>query len=177
MSRIGKKLVALPSGVEVTLDDEQIIVKGPLGTICQKMNRLVKVICNDDGLRFEPADSSAKARKMWGTMRKLVANMVVGVTEGFEKKLILVGVGFRAQTQEKKLNLSLGFSHPIIHVVPDEVEVKAPIPTEISFRGKNKQVVGESAAKVRKYRRCEPYKGKGLHYTDEVLVRKEVKKK
>jgi len=176
MSRVGKSPIAL-QGAEATLSDEKITVKGPLGTISQAANRLVKV-ANDNGtLKFEPADESREANAMSGTMRAIVANMVQGVTKGFERKLTLVGVGYRAQSQGDKLNLSLGFSHPVVHQMPEGVKAETPSQTEIVIKGIDKQKVGQTAAEVRGYRPPEPYKGKGVRYADEVVILKETKKK
>jgi large subunit ribosomal protein L6 len=176
MSRVGKSPIAL-QGAEATLSDEKITVKGPLGTISQAANRLVKV-ANDNGtLKFEPTDESREANAMSGTMRAIVANMVHGVTKGFERKLTLVGVGYRAQAQGDKLNLSLGFSHPVVHQMPEGVKAETPSQTEIVIKGINKQQVGQVAAEVRGYRPPEPYKGKGVRYADEVVILKETKKK
>jgi large subunit ribosomal protein L6 len=177
MSRVGKSPIALPKGAEVTLSDSEIVVKGPLGTIKQAQNALVK-IANDNGtLKLEPADESREANAMSGTMRALVANMVKGVTTGFERKLTLVGVGYRAQVQGNNLNLSLGFSHPVIHALPEGVKAEMPTQTEIIIKGIDKQKVGQTAAEVRGYRPPEPYKGKGVRYADEVVILKETKKK
>lgn len=176
MSRIGKNHIVLPSGVEVTIDDERITVKAGSNVIWEKANRLVKII-NDGGvLKFEPTDESPEAQAMWGTMRALVNNMVIGVTQGFERKLQLVGVGYRAQVQGRNLNLSLGFSHQIIHPLPEGIEALVN-QTEIVLKGKSKQILGEEAAKIRGYRPPEPYKGKGVRYVGEVVSLKEVKKK
>ncbi|PLZ01319.1 50S ribosomal protein L6 [Burkholderia sp. WAC0059] len=176
MSRVGKSPIAL-QGAEVALSDASITVKGPLGTISQALNRLVKVV-NDSGvLKFEPVDESREANAMSGTMRALVANMVQGVTKGFERKLTLVGVGYRAQAQGDKLNLSLGFSHPVVHQMPQGVKAETPSQTEIVIKGIDKQQVGQVAAEVRGYRPPEPYKGKGVRYADEVVILKETKKK
>ncbi|MFM0739025.1 50S ribosomal protein L6 [Paraburkholderia xenovorans] len=176
MSRVGKSPIAL-QGAEVALSDERITVKGPLGTISQAANSLVKVV-NDNGvLKFEPVDESREANAMSGTMRALVANMVNGVTKGFERKLTLVGVGYRAQAQGDKLNLSLGFSHPVVHQMPEGVKAETPTQTEIVIKGINKQQVGQVAAEVRGYRPPEPYKGKGVRYANEVVILKETKKK
>ncbi len=176
MSRVGKSPIAL-QGAEATLSDEKITVKGPLGTISQAANRLVKV-ANDNGtLKFEPVDESREANAMSGTMRAIVANMVQGVTKGFERKLTLVGVGYRAQAQGDKLNLSLGFSHPVVHQMPEGVKAETPSQTEIVIKGIDKQKVGQTAAEVRGYRPPEPYKGKGVRYADEVVILKETKKK
>ena len=177
MSRVGKMPIALPKGVEATLSAEQITVKGPLGTLTQPLNGLVKV-ANDEGtLKFEPADESRDANAMSGTLRALVNNMVNGVSKGFEKKLSLVGVGFRAQAQGDKLNLSLGFSHPVVHQMPEGVKCETPSQTEVVIKGIDRQKVGQVAAEVRAYRSPEPYKGKGVRYVDEVVTLKETKKK
>jgi len=177
MSRVGKSPIAVPKGAEVTLSDAEIVVKGPLGTIKQAMNPLVKV-ANDNGtLTLQPTDESREANAMSGTMRALIANMVKGVTAGFERKLTLVGVGYRAQVQGDKLNLSLGFSHPVVHQMPQGVKCETPTPTEILIKGIDRQQVGQVAAEVRGYRPPEPYKGKGVRYADEVVILKETKKK
>jgi large subunit ribosomal protein L6 len=176
MSRVGKSPIAL-QGAEVAISDERITVKGPLGSITQAANKLVKV-ANDNGtLKFEPVNESREANAMSGTMRALVANMVHGVTKGFERKLTLVGVGYRAQAQGDKLNLSLGFSHPVVHQMPEGVKAETPSQTEIVIKGIDKQKVGQVAAEVRGYRPPEPYKGKGVRYADEVVILKETKKK
>ncbi len=177
MSRVGKMPIALPKGVEASFSAEQITVKGPLGTLIQPLNGLVKVVNEDGTLKFEPANESREANAMSGTLRALVSNMVNGVSKGFEKKLNLVGVGFRAQAQGDKLNLSLGFSHPVIHQMPDGVKCETPTQTEILIKGVDRQKVGQVAAEVRAYRRPEPYKGKGVRYSDEVVLLKETKKK
>ncbi|MEI5997534.1 50S ribosomal protein L6 [Paraburkholderia bengalensis] len=176
MSRVGKSPIAL-QGAEVALSDERITVKGPLGTITQNANRLVKVVNDNGTLKFEPVDESREANAMSGTMRALVANMVQGVTKGFERKLTLVGVGYRAQAQGDKLNLSLGFSHPVVHQMPEGVKAETPSQTEIVIKGIDKQKVGQVAAEVRGYRPPEPYKGKGVRYANEVVILKETKKK
>ena len=177
MSRVGKSPIAVPKGAEVTLSDAEIVVKGPLGTIRQAMNSLVTV-ANDNGtLTLLPVNESREANAMSGTMRALVANMVKGVTAGFERKLTLVGVGYRAQVQGNNLNLSLGFSHPVIHALPEGVKAEMPTQTEIIIKGIDKQKVGQTAAEVRGYRPPEPYKGKGVRYADEVVILKETKKK
>jgi len=176
MSRVGKSPIAL-QGAEATLSDEKITVKGPLGTISQAANRLVKVVNDNGTLKFEPTDDSREANAMSGTMRAIVANMVQGVTKGFERKLTLVGVGYRAQAQGDKLNLSLGFSHPVVHQMPEGVKAETPSQTEIVIKGIDKQQVGQVAAEVRGYRPPEPYKGKGVRYANEVVILKETKKK
>ncbi|MBW0449692.1 50S ribosomal protein L6 [bacterium M00.F.Ca.ET.228.01.1.1] len=176
MSRVGKSPIAL-QGAEVALSDDRITVKGPLGTITQAANRLVKVVNENGILKIEPVDESREANAMSGTMRALVANMVNGVTKGFERKLTLVGVGYRAQAQGDKLNLSLGFSHPVVHQMPEGVKAETPSQTEIVIKGIDKQKVGQVAAEVRGYRPPEPYKGKGVRYANEVVILKETKKK
>src|SRR4051812_4374254 len=177
MSRVGKMPIALPKGAEATISAEQIIVKGPLGTLSQRLTGQVKVQNDNGTLKFEAVDESREANAMSGTTRALVANMVTGVTKGFEKKLTLVGVGYRAQAQGDKLNLTLGFSHPVVHQLPQGVKAETPTQTEILIKGTDKQVVGQVAAEVRRYRSPEPYKGKGVRYADERIVLKETKKK
>ena len=177
MSRVGKMPIALPKGAEATIAAEQITVKGPLGTLTQSLNGLVKIENDNGTLLFSPANDSREANAMSGTMRALVNNMVNGVTKGFERKLSLVGVGYRAQAQGDKLNLSLGFSHPVVHQMPAGVKVETPTQTEILIKGVDKQKVGQTAAEIRAYRSPEPYKGKGVRYVDEVVVIKETKKK
>ncbi|MBI0326590.1 50S ribosomal protein L6 [Burkholderia plantarii] len=176
MSRVGKSPIAL-QGAEVTLANGSITVKGPLGTISQVVNPLVTV-ANDNGtLNLAPVDESREANALSGTMRAIIANMVQGVTKGFERKLTLVGVGYRAQAQGDKLNLSLGFSHPVVHQMPEGIKAETPTQTEILIKGIDKQKVGQVAAEVRGYRPPEPYKGKGVRYADEVVILKETKKK
>ncbi|CAB3704197.1 50S ribosomal protein L6 [Trinickia soli] len=176
MSRVGKSPVAL-NGAEVKVADGLITVKGALGTISQSLNKLVNIVVDGAFLKFEPADESREANAMSGTMRAIVANMVHGATKGFERKLTLVGVGYRAQAQGDKLNLSLGFSHPVVHQMPEGVKAETPSQTEIVIKGIDKQKVGQVAAEVRGYRPPEPYKGKGVRYADEVVILKETKKK
>jgi large subunit ribosomal protein L6 len=177
MSRVGKMPIALPKDAEATISAEQIVVKGPLGALSQSLTGLVN-IKNDNGtLTFEAANDSREANAMSGTLRALVNNMVNGVTKGFERKLNLVGVGYRAQAQGDKLNLSLGFSHPVVHQMPAGVKCETPTQTEILIKGIDKQKVGQTAAEVRAYRSPEPYKGKGVRYADEVVTLKETKKK
>ena len=177
MSRVGKMPIALPSGAEVAISAAQITVKGPLGTLSQSLNGLVTIENNNGTLNFKAANDSREANAMSGTLRALVNNMVNGVTKGFEKKLTLVGVGYRAAAQGDKLNLSLGFSHPVVHQMPQGVKVETPTQTEILIKGIDRQKVGQVAAEVRAYREPEPYKGKGVRYSDEVVVIKETKKK
>jgi large subunit ribosomal protein L6 len=169
--------IALPKGAEATISAELITVKGPLGTLSQTLSRLVKVQNDNGTLKFEPANDSREANAMSGTLRALVNNMVNGVTKGFEKRLTLVGVGFRAQAQGDKLNLSVGYSHPVVHQMPEGVKAETPTQTEIVIKGIDRQRVGQVAAEVREYRKPEPYKGKGIRYADEVVVIKETKKK
>lgn len=177
MSRVGKMPIALPKDAEATISAEQITVKGPLGALTQALTGQVKIENDNGTLKFAPADESREANAMSGTLRALVNNMVNGVTKGFEKKLSLVGVGFRAQAQGDKLNLSLGFSHPVVHQMPAGVKCETPSQTEIVIKGIDKQRVGQTAAEVRAYRSPEPYKGKGVRYVDEVVTLKETKKK
>jgi len=177
MSRVGKMPIALPQGAEVAISAAAISVKGPLGSLTQGLNGLV-TIQNDSGtLKFAPADESREANAMSGTLRALVNNMVTGVTKGFERKLTLVGVGYKAAAQGDKLNLSLGFSHPVVHQMPAGIKCETPTPTEILIKGIDRQRVGQVAAEVRAYRSPEPYKGKGVRYSDEVVIIKETKKK
>ena len=177
MSRIGKLPVTVPSGVEVAVGASEIAVKGPLGTLKQAVSPKVKVQREGDKVLFEAADESNQADAMSGTLRALLANMVQGVTKGFEKKLTLFGVGYRAQAQGDKLNLTLGFSHPVVHRMPKGVKAETPTQTEILVKGIDKQQVGQVAAEIRAYRPPEPYKGKGVRYADEVVILKETKKK
>ncbi|MDX9943547.1 MAG: 50S ribosomal protein L6 [Azonexus sp.] len=176
MSRVGKNPVVLPAGVEVSIA-EQIVVKGPLGTLKIAANPAVNVSLEGQNLTVTPNSAVENASAMWGTMRANLNNMVVGVSKGFERKLQLVGVGYRAQAQGDVLNLSLGFSHPVAHKMPAGVKVECPTQTEILIKGSDKQMVGQVAAEVRAYRKPEPYKGKGVRYADEVVVIKETKKK
>lgn len=177
MSRVAKYPVELPKGVEVTLGDHEISVKGPLGSLKQFMLPSVKIERDGDKLFCRALAGQPNAGAMSGTMRALVNNMVTGVTKGFEKKLNLVGVGYRAQAQGAKLNLSLGFSHPVVHDMPAGIKVETPSQTEIVIKGIDRQLVGQVAAEVRAYRSPEPYKGKGVRYADETVVIKETKKK
>ncbi len=177
MSRIGNFPVAVPKGVEVTLATDAISVKGPLGTLSQRLTGQVRVTREGDQLMFEAVEGAENANAMSGTVRALTANMVTGVTKGFERRLALVGVGYRAQAQGDKLNLSLGFSHPVVHAMPKGVKVETPSQTEIVIKGLDKQLVGKVAAEVRAHRPPEPYKGKGVRYADEKVVLKETKKK
>jgi large subunit ribosomal protein L6 len=177
MSRVGKMPVAVPKGVDVAIKEDQISVKVTGGTLSLAQNRLVKVTNEDGKLTFVAADESREANAMSGTMRQLVNNMVNGVTKGFEKKLNLVGVGFRAAAQGNKLNLAIGFSHPVNIEMPAGITVATPVPTEILVKGADRQRVGQIAAEIRAVRPPEPYKGKGIRYADEKVVIKETKKK
>ena len=177
MSRIARNPVALPKGVDVSIDAEKIQVKGPLGAIVRPLDPNVAVEKDGDHLKCKALGNSRHAVAMSGTMRAHIANMVTGVTSGFERKLQLVGVGYRAQAQGDKLNLSLGFSHPVVHLMPKGVKVVTPTQTEIVISGIDKQLVGLTAAKIRDYKSPEPYKGKGVRYANETIVLKETKKK
>jgi large subunit ribosomal protein L6 len=176
MSRVGKNPIVIPAGVEVSLG-EQIIVKGPLGTLKTAAHPAVQVAVEGQSVVVTKVAGAPAGGAMWGTMRANLNNMVTGVSKGFEKKLQLVGVGYRAQAQGDALNLSLGFSHPVVHKMPAGVKVECPTQTEILIKGSDKQQVGQVAAEVRAYRKPEPYKGKGVRYADEVVVIKETKKK
>ena len=177
MSRVGKNPVELPKGVEAILAAGEITVKGPLGSLTQVLNGAVSVVREGESLKVIAGNESRDADAMSGTFRALVNNMVLGVTKGFEKKLALVGVGYRAQAQGNTLTLSLGFSHPVVHQMPKGVKVETPQQTEILIKGIDKQQVGQVAAEIRAYRPPEPYKGKGVRYADERVIIKETKKK
>lgn len=176
MSRVANNPINLPKGVEVALG-ETITVKGPLGTLSQKAPANVKVNLDGGVITFAPVGESIQANAMAGTLRALLNNMVTGVSKGFEKKLNLVGVGYRAQAQGDNLNLSLGFSHPVVHKMPAGIKVETPSQTEVVVKGIDRQKVGQVAADIRGYRPPEPYNGKGVRYADEVVVLKETKKK
>ena len=177
MSRVAKNPVNIPAGVEVTLNDSEISVKGSKTTLSMPLNDKVEIKQDDNVLSFLPKDDSKQANAMSGTIRSLVHNMVVGVTQGFEKKLQLIGVGYRAQAQGNKLNLTLGFSHPVVHELPEGVTAETPTQTEIVLKTADKQLLGQVAAEIRAYRPPEPYKGKGVKYAGEHILRKEAKKK
>ena len=177
MSRVGKSPVTVPAGVDVSMNDNQISVKGAGGTLSLTPNALVKVTLDGGKLTFVPVDESREANAMSGTMRQLVNNMVVGVSKGFEKKLTLIGVGFKAAASGAKLNLAIGFSHPVNFEMPAGITVATPTPTEIILKGADRQRVGQLAAEIRAVRPPEPYKGKGIRYSDEKVVIKETKKK
>jgi large subunit ribosomal protein L6 len=175
MSRIAKKPITVPSGVDVTIAGQTVSVKGPKGSLAMNLHETVSIAQNGTELNVAPSLDSAMA--MAGTMRSLVSNMVHGVSQGFEKKLQLIGVGYRAQAQGNKLNLSLGFSHPVEYAIPEGISVVTPTQTEILVSGADKQKVGQVSADIRAYRPPEPYKGKGVRYVDEYVIRKEAKKK
>lgn len=174
-SRVANNPVIVPKGVDITIDGQQVNVKGSKGTLTREIHKSVKFEYADDVIQFTPKREQDSA--MAGTMRALTNNMVVGVSQGFEKKLQLVGVGYRAQTQGKVLNLTLGFSHPVNYAIPEGITIETPSQTEILVKGMDKQSVGQVAAEIRQYRPPEPYKGKGVRYADEHIVRKETKKK
>ncbi len=177
MSRIGKKPVPVPSGVTVTLDGQTVKVKGPKGELQTQLVDLVSVKQDGDDLIVSPVDQSKPARSAWGLSRTLVANLITGVTDGFEKKLEINGVGYRAALQGQGLQLNLGYSHDVVYAIPQGIDIKVPKPTEIVVSGIDKQRVGQVAAEIRAWRPPEPYKGKGVKYADETIFRKEGKKK
>jgi large subunit ribosomal protein L6 len=177
MSRVGKMPIAVPQGVDVKITPEAVNVKGSLGSLSLPANKLVTVTQDGTTLKVAPVNDSAEANAMSGTFRALLNNTVNGVSKGFEKKLTLVGVGFRAQAQGQKLNLQIGFSHPVVKDMPAGIKVETPSQTEIIIKGSDRQVVGQIAAEVRAFRPPEPYKGKGIRYADERVVIKETKKK
>jgi large subunit ribosomal protein L6 len=177
MSRIAKYPVAVPDKVQVTVDNSGVTVKGPLGTLKHAVSPSVVVKLENGSVTFAAADESKQSNALSGTMRANVANMVRGVKDGFQKKLTLVGVGYRAQAQGNKLNLTLGFSHPISHALPEGIKAETPTQTEILIKGMDRQKVGQVAAEVRAYKPPEPYKGKGVRYADEKVAIKETKKK
>lgn len=177
MSRVAKTPVAIPAGVDVSIKADQINVKGTGGTLSLAQNVLVKISNNEGKLSFEPVNDSREANAMSGTMRQLVNNMVVGVSKGFEKKLSLIGVGYKAAASGAKLNLNVGYSHPVNFEMPAGITVATPTPTEIVIKGADRQRVGQLAAEIRAVRPPEPYKGKGIRYADEKVTIKETKKK
>ena len=177
MSRIANNPVAIPNGVEVFLDGQALRIKGAKGELTAQVHNLVIIDADEGFLSFKASEESKNARALAGTFRSLVNNMVQGVTEGFQKELELQGVGYRAQAQGKKLNLSLGFSHPVEYEVPEGVEIETPSQTQVIVKGIDKQLVGQTAAEIRAYRPPEPYKGKGVRYQNEFVKRKEAKKK
>lgn len=177
MSRVAKAPVAIPAGVEVTLNGQDIKVKGPVGELTRTIHADVAVSQEENNIVTTIANDVKGAWAQAGTARALINNMIVGVSKGFEKKLVLNGVGYRAKASGQVLNLSLGFSHPVDHAIPAGVKVETPSQTEVVLKGADKQVVGQVAANIRAYRKPEPYKGKGIRYDDEVVRRKEAKKK
>jgi large subunit ribosomal protein L6 len=177
MSRIGKMPVMIPAGVEFSMQANAITVKGAGGTLVLANNALVNIANKDGKLSFAPANETREASAMTGTFRQLVNNMVLGVGKGFEKKLTLIGVGYKAQAQGSKLNLTVGYSHPVIKEMPAGIKVETPAPTEIIIKGADRQRVGQIAAEIRAIRPPEPYKGKGIRYADEKVAIKETKKK
>ena len=177
MSRIAKEPVSIPANVEVDLSASDVSIKGPLGKLQRSISSDVTIEHKDDNLLVKVANESKQASAMSGTMRSLLANMVQGVSKGYEKKLLLVGVGYRAKADKENLNLTLGFSHPVVYKLPEGIKAETPSQTEIVIKGIDKQKVGQVAAEVRAYRKPEPYKGKGVRYADEVIVMKEAKKK
>ncbi|NKB61194.1 MAG: 50S ribosomal protein L6 [Gammaproteobacteria bacterium] len=183
MSRIAKAPISIPSGVEVLIEEGTVRAKGPKGELSLNLARDIRLIQEEGLLSVETADATDKAKKaknlvaMSGTTRAMVNNLIVGVSQGFERKLNIIGVGYRAQAQGNKLNLSLGFSHPVAYSLPEGVTAETPTQTEIVLRGTDKQVLGQVAAEIRSYRPPEPYKGKGIRYADEHVVRKQAKKK
>ena len=177
MSRVAKSPVVVPQGVDVAIKEDQINVKGSLGALSLAQSSLVTVKNEGGKLTFVPSDDTRQADAMSGTMRQLVNNMIIGVAKGFEKKLSLIGVGYKAQAQGAKLNLSVGYSHPVVMDMPAGIKVETPSPTEVVIKGFDRQRVGQVAAQVRAVRPPEPYKGKGIRYADETVVIKETKKK
>lgn len=177
MSRIAKSPVAIPAGVEVKVDGQTVTVKGPKATMTKTFNDAVAIQVEDNTVTFAPKEGYANGWTQAGTARSIVNNMVIGLTTGFEKKLQLVGVGYRARAQGNKLNLTLGFSHQVVHDLPEGITAETPSQTEIVIKGADKQLVGQVAAEIRAYRPPEPYKGKGVRYADEYILRKEAKKK
>lgn len=177
MSRVAKNPIALPAGVDVSVSQGEVTVKGPLGVLKRRLHPSVVVECEGNSVKAVAVAGAVDSGAMSGTTRALLNNMVIGVSKGFERKLNLVGVGYRAQAQGDKLNLTLGFSHPVVHQMPAGVKVETPTQTEIVIKGVDKQQVGQVAAEVRAYRAPEPYKGKGVRYSDEVVILKETKKK
>jgi len=177
MSRIAKKPIEVPSGVEVNLNGREVSAKGPKGTLTATLHEAVELTREDNVLTLSPRDDRQSSLAVTGTMRSVINNIIQGVANGFEKKMQLVGVGYRAQAQGRQLNLSLGLSHPVNYQVPEGIEIETPAATEIVVRGCDKQAVGQVCAEIRAFRPPEPYKGKGVKYADEVIVRKEAKKK
>ena len=177
MSRIANNPVSIPKGVEITLSGQEVTVKGSKGNLAMTLHDLVGISQEEDRLQLKAVEVSKKSVALAGTFRSLVNNMVVGVSSGFQKELQLQGVGYRAQAQGKKLNLSLGFSHPVVYEVPEGIDIETPTQTQVIVKGIDKQLVGQVSADIRAFRPPEPYKGKGVRYLDEYVKRKEAKKK
>lgn len=177
MSRIGKKAVAIPSGVTANVEGQTVKVKGPKGQMQVVLHNDVSVVMENGGVQVQPRSETKRARSLWGTSRTLVNNLVTGVTKGFETKLEITGVGFRAALQGKNLQIALGYSHDVIYPIPEGITIVVPKPTEITITGIDKQRVGQVAAEIRDFRKPEPYKGKGIRYANEFIFRKEGKKK
>ena len=177
MSRIGKQPVSVPSGVDVTIDGQNVSVKGPKGTLAMPLSDNIKYEVGEGAISVQPANESREARAFWGMQRTLVQNLITGVTEGFTKVLEITGVGYRANSQGKTLKLQLGYSHDVDFAVPEGIEIKTPDNTTIEISGIDKQKVGQVAAEIRRWRKPEPYKGKGIKYRGEYIFRKEGKKK
>ena len=177
MSRVGKRPVAVPSGVTANVQGQTVNVKGPKGTLSFNVDDSVAVVMDKGAIKVDPRNETKRARAMWGTSRALIDNMMTGVTKGFEKKLEITGVGYRAAVQGKNLQLALGYSHDVVYAIPEGISVVTPKPTEIVISGIDRKMVGQVAAEIRAYRPPEPYKGKGVRYSDEFIFRKEGKKK
>jgi large subunit ribosomal protein L6 len=177
MSRIGKKPVAIPSGVTATIEGSELSVKGPKGTLTLQMRDEISYVVEEGSIVVKPANATKAARAFWGMQRTLVENLITGVTQGFSKKLLITGVGYRANSQGKTLKLQLGYSHDVDYAVPEGIEIKTPDNTTVEISGIDKQKVGQVAAEIRRWRKPEPYKGKGIKYDGEFIFRKEGKKK
>ena len=177
LSRIAKTPLVIPAGVEVTLNGSNVKVKGPLGELAFTFNDTVSIAKEENSVVFATKEETKFAKALSGTIKSIMSNMIVGVTKGFEKKLTIIGVGYRAQAQGTNLNLTLGFSHPVVYKAPEGIKIETPSQTEILIKGSCKQTVGQVAADIRSYRPVEPYKGKGVRYSDEVVILKETKKK
>ena len=177
MSRIGKRPVAIPSGVTATIDGGQLSVKGPKGVLAMPLRDEISYVLEDGGISVNPANDTKRARAFWGMQRTLVQNLITGVSDGFTKKLLINGVGYRADAKGKVLNLKLGYSHDVNIDVPEGLEIKTPDNTTVEISGSDKQKVGQLAAEIRRWRKPEPYKGKGIKYDGEFIFRKEGKKK
>jgi large subunit ribosomal protein L6 len=177
MSRIGKKAVAIPSGVTASVEGQTVKMKGPKGALEFVLPKEVAAKMDKAGIQIDPRDETKRARSMWGTSRTLVANLVTGVTKGFEKKLEITGVGYRAAVQGKNLQIALGYSHDVVYPIPTGIAIVTPKPTEVVITGIDRQQVGQVAAEIRGFRKPEPYKGKGVKYAGEYIFRKEGKKK